>query len=305
MKSLFHFDFHANCMTETNHTTWTIKKTCQCHSCHHYQNIPAIQETYIQYMQNYWLLEAFCMSHHCQLWLTCPFRHQSDSHLSDDDGAAWENVLHENLTGKKKQKVQRERERKVITIIFESFLLKVELLCPFSPSYPFLSPVSLPFPSFPCQSHWVAQISFLKLLLITVIGNCLKHTILPLNSLQSHLPPTFSCPGCLCSSSPAQCVTHLQLQNRPHCLQGAVLDKEGTPPGKPAEELRNTYPWRKATFYQCRSTYWVPVLQEQSASIHKPVTEPRENFLCNCKARKADLWGWQMCLITFLCIPSG
>lgn len=157
MKSLFHFDLHANYKTETNHIIWTINrrpKTCQCHNCHHYQNIPAIQETYIQYKQNYWLLEAFCMSHHCQLWLTYPFRHQLDSHLSDGDGAAWENVLHENLIGKKQR--ERERERKVITFIFEISLLiplRVELLCPFPPSYPFLSHVSLPFPSFPCQSH--------------------------------------------------------------------------------------------------------------------------------------------------------
>lgn len=160
MKSLFHYDLDTNYMTETNHIIWTINrkpKTCQCHNCHHYQDIPAIQETYIQYMQNYWLLEAFCMCHHCQLWLTCPFRHQLDSHLSDGDGAAWENVLHENLTGKK-QKAERERERgaKVVTFIFEIFLLiplKVQLLCPLPPSHPCLSPISLAFPSFPYQSH--------------------------------------------------------------------------------------------------------------------------------------------------------
>lgn len=113
MKSSFHFDLHANYMTETNHIIQAInrrQKTSQCHNSHHYDNIPAIQETYIQYMQNYWLLEAFCMSHHCQLWLTCPSQHQSDSHLSDGDGAAWENVLHENLAGRK-QKAERKKEK--------------------------------------------------------------------------------------------------------------------------------------------------------------------------------------------------
>lgn len=113
MKSSFHFDLHANYMTETNHIIQAInrrQKTSQCHNSRHYENIPAIQETYIQYMQNYWLLEAFCMSHHCQLWLTCPSQHQSDSHLSDGDGAAWENVLHENLAGRK-QKAERKKEK--------------------------------------------------------------------------------------------------------------------------------------------------------------------------------------------------
>lgn len=216
MKFLFHFDLHANCMTETNHIIWTTNrkpKTCQCHSCHHYQNIPPIQETYIQYMQNYWLLEAFCMSHHCQLWLTCPFQHQLDSHLSDGDGAAWENVLHENLTGKK-QKTERQRDKGNHNY-FWNFASQGWTTLPISsksslpqPRFSSLFQFSMPVPL--GRSNLFPQASLSN----TLIDNSLKDPILSLNSLQSHLPPTFTCPGCLCSSSPAQCVTHLQLPTR-------------------------------------------------------------------------------------------
>lgn len=193
MKFLFHFDLHANCMTETNHIIWTTNrrpKTCQCHSCHHYQNIPPIQETYIQYMQNYWLLEAFCMSHHCQLWLTCPFQHQLDSHLSDGDGAAWENVLHENLTGKK-QETERQRDKGNHNY-FWNFSSQGWTPLPISsksslprPCFSSLSQFSMPVPL--GSSNLFPQASLSN----TLIDNSLKYPTLPLNSLQSQSPPSY------------------------------------------------------------------------------------------------------------------
>lgn len=226
MKSLFHFDLDTNYMTETNHIIWTINrrpKTCQCHNCHHYQNIPAIQETYIQYMQNYWLLEAFCMCHHCQLWLTCPFRHQLDSHLSDDDGAAWENVLHENLTGKK-QKAERERGKgsHIHFLNFSSHATQGWTPLPIS------SKSSLPQPHFSCISQFSIPVPLGSSNLFpqaslnnTLIGNSPKHPILPLNSLQSHLPPTFISPNS-CAPALQSSVWHICSHTTDHTANKAL-----------------------------------------------------------------------------------
>lgn len=111
MKSLFHFDLHVNythLKLATQNTDRRLKPF-PCHKCHYNdQNPPVIQETYIQYMQSYWLLEVVCMSHRYQLWLTCPFPHQWDYRLSDVAGAAWENVSHESLIWRK----QKGKERK-------------------------------------------------------------------------------------------------------------------------------------------------------------------------------------------------
>lgn len=112
MKSLFHFDLCINYthLKLATQTTDRRLKTFPNQKCHYNdQNSPVIQETYIQYMQSYWLLEVVCMSHHYQLWLTCPFPHQWDYRLSDVAGAAWENVLHESLIWRK---TKRQREKK-------------------------------------------------------------------------------------------------------------------------------------------------------------------------------------------------
>lgn len=122
MKSLFHFDLHVNythLKLATQNTDRRLK-TFPCHKCHYNdQNPPVIQETYIQYMQSYWLLEVVCMSHHYQLWLACPFPHQWDYRLSGVAGAAWENVSHESLIWRKqKGKERKNNKNKSNHIIF-------------------------------------------------------------------------------------------------------------------------------------------------------------------------------------------
>ena len=108
----------------------------------------------------------------------------------------------------RKKTKSRDREKtnqtKVITFLFAIFLLiplKVELLCPFLPSHPCLSPVSLPFPSFSCQSHQLASnVSPQASPDNTLIGSSPNCPIPPSNSLQCRLPSTFIFQSCPCSS---------------------------------------------------------------------------------------------------------